>query len=142
MITPKAAGILYFHDGKILLIRRAAGAGDWPGHWALPGGGIEDGETPEVAAARESEEEVSRTPSVPLLYLWTCPNGFVTYGAKDGAFEPSFDGVGGDEHDSWGWFGLDELPSPLHPEFKRGLFDKLAEKMLVKGLKERQNAAG
>ncbi|QRE00513.1 adenosine (5')-pentaphospho-(5'')-adenosine pyrophosphohydrolase [Burkholderia phage BCSR129] len=142
MTTPKAAGILYLNDGKILLIRRSAGAGDWPGHWALPGGGIDDGETPEQAAVRESEEEVSRRPSAPLVHLWDCPNGFVTFGAKDGAFEPSFDGIGGDEHDAWGWFGLGELPNPLHPEFKKGLFNKIAEGILLKRLKEKANASG
>lgn len=42
----------------ILLTRRAAGLKRHGGQWALPGGRLDPGETPEAAALRELEEEV------------------------------------------------------------------------------------
>ncbi|MEC7205218.1 MAG: NUDIX domain-containing protein [Pseudomonadota bacterium] len=42
-------------DGKIFVGAR----NDLPGdHWQMPQGGIDEGETPEVAAFREMEEEI------------------------------------------------------------------------------------
>ncbi|WP_327307966.1 NUDIX hydrolase [Streptomyces sp. NBC_01298] len=42
--------------GRVLMIRRREREGKLL--WAFPGGGIEDGETPEQAAVRETSEEV------------------------------------------------------------------------------------
>ena len=42
----------------LLLTRRAAGLRSHAGQWALPGGRLDDGETPEQAALRELAEEV------------------------------------------------------------------------------------
>jgi 8-oxo-dGTP pyrophosphatase MutT (NUDIX family) len=42
----------------LLLTRRAAGLSSHAGQWAMPGGRIDDGETPEAAALRELVEEV------------------------------------------------------------------------------------
>jgi 8-oxo-dGTP pyrophosphatase MutT (NUDIX family) len=54
IIETSAGGVVYrWQDGRphILLIRDAYG------HWGLPKGHLEKGETPEVAALREVEEE-------------------------------------------------------------------------------------
>lgn len=40
-----------FHAGKVLVLKRKGG------FWEFPGGGVEFGEHPEHAAAREAEEE-------------------------------------------------------------------------------------
>lgn len=45
-------------DVGILLTRRAAGLRKHAGQWALPGGRIDEGESPEQAALRELQEEV------------------------------------------------------------------------------------
>lgn len=45
----------------ILLTKRAAGLRKHAGQWALPGGGIDPGESPEEAALRELQEEVGLT---------------------------------------------------------------------------------
>lgn len=45
-------------EGALLLTRRAATMRAHAGQWALPGGRIDDGETPEQAALRELHEEL------------------------------------------------------------------------------------
>ena len=50
------AGIVVFNiEGKVLLCRRKG----WPDAWQFPQGGINEGETIELAAARELAEETS-----------------------------------------------------------------------------------
>lgn len=49
------AGCLVVHDGRIVLIRRAVAPR--LGYWALPAGYVEDRESPEEAARRETREE-------------------------------------------------------------------------------------
>lgn len=64
---------LFEEDGetRALFIRRAATLGRDPGHVALPGGRVEDGEAPLAAALRESEEEIGLDPGLvePLALL-------------------------------------------------------------------------
>lgn len=54
----RAAGVLLIlqNTDKVLLLRRGPN-GDYPGTWATPAGGVEDGESPLDAARRELMEE-------------------------------------------------------------------------------------
>ena len=54
------AGV-FVRERRLLLSRRPAG-GAWPGLWELPGGKVEEGETPEEALVREWREELDVTP--------------------------------------------------------------------------------
>ena len=51
------AALIEDANGRVLLTRRAAG-GDFAGRWEFPGGKVDPGETPEVALARELDEEL------------------------------------------------------------------------------------
>lgn len=51
----KAVGAVCVRDGRLLLVRRARGAG--VGLWAVPGGHVEQGESLAAAALRELGEE-------------------------------------------------------------------------------------
>lgn len=53
------ATVIAYKDGKLLLLKRGEGAPWMPGKWDFPGGGVDEGETPKEAAAREALEEVN-----------------------------------------------------------------------------------
>ena len=55
--TRLAAYALILDAGNILLCRLSSVIPKWEGHWTLPGGGVEFGESPEQAMIREVEEE-------------------------------------------------------------------------------------
>lgn len=118
-----AAGVVFVApDGDVLMLRRARSEPNYGGHWALPGGKAEDGETPEVAADREVAEETGHKIAGPkkMLDRILTPNGFVftTYASPvDEKFVPKLDG----EHSGYAWASPDMLPQPLHPSVKRVL---------------------
>lgn len=53
--TPPIAAAVIVHDGKVLLVKRRIAEGKLS--WQFPAGAIEEGESPEAAAAREAHEE-------------------------------------------------------------------------------------
>lgn len=61
----RSAGIV-IKDGKVLLIHRFNKGDEY---WVFPGGGVEEGETPEQAAVREIDEEAMIS-VVPKKFLY------------------------------------------------------------------------
>ncbi len=64
------------NSAALILTRRAGGLKNHAGQWALPGGSIDPGESPEQAAFRELEEEVGL--SLPADQLLGYLDDFVT----------------------------------------------------------------
>lgn len=109
-----AAGIAYVCGDRVLMLMRGT-SGDHPSVWAWPGGKIEEGETPEQAAIRESTEEIGLTPEQPLRLLdWN--GGFTTFACD---VPEMFVPVLNDEHVGYVWVPLSTLNGPatlpLHP---------------------------
>ncbi len=102
-----AATVLVERNGKLLFIRRAIDPGR--GRWCFPGGYVDFGEDPAVAARRECREETGlEVGELALLDLAFDGRVIViTYRARipDGS-EPR----AADDADLAGWFGPDELP--------------------------------
>ena len=107
-----SAAVYAERDGQILLLKRAGG--ELSGAWYLPGGAVDEGETPEEAARRELLEEAGLTPSGPLILIGLTPmhvygtNSIqVTYACEcaDGEVAISH------EHSGWRWMAASEFRS-------------------------------
>lgn len=127
-MTKLAAGIVFVApDGDVLLLKRAKTEENYPGHWSLPGGKADDGETAEQAARREAQEEIGDHPDGDLRQVdhRTTPTGmsFHTFRQNvESKFTPTLNG----EHSEHVWASRDSLPKPLHPAVKDVLGNKMA----------------
>lgn len=113
---PARARAIILHDGNILMIFRRKEGKEY---WTLPGGGVEEGETPEEAVIREVMEETTIVVSVmkflhsdiedgeeKIYYLCAYQDGIPRLGngpeaekrAPDNVYEPQ-------------WVALDRLSS-------------------------------
>lgn len=107
---PGVAAAVIVRDGRVLLVRRRLAEGSLL--WQFPAGKIEDGETPEQAAVRETLEETSLTVRpIRLLGQRVHPatGRAMSYTACEVA---SGEAVVGDvdELDAVEWVGHDRLP--------------------------------
>lgn len=122
-----AAGVIFVApDGAVLLLCRSAQEKNYGGHWALPGGKGEEGETPWQIVCRETCEEIG--PGTEHAWLGeptvvdevVTPNGmvFTTFAQPVRyRFTPEIDA----EHCGYVWVKASELPAPMHPQVARVL---------------------
>jgi 8-oxo-dGTP pyrophosphatase MutT (NUDIX family) len=123
-----AAGIVFVApDGDVLLLKRAKSEANYPGHWSLPGGKADEGETAPQAARREAKEEIGDHPDGDLRQIdqRITPTGmqFHTFRQDvESKFTPTLNG----EHSEHVWAARDKLPKPLHPAVKDVLGTRMA----------------
>ena len=120
----KIGGIAIVSEGEVMMVRRAENAGKYPNYWAVPMGGVEEGETFREGAVRELKEEtmLDFNPK-DLVYLGTIKDGKYNRISKifkaemDGKPEPTLD----DEHSDWGYYDKDSLPRPFEDRMRQVL---------------------
>lgn len=132
---PRAVAILYNTQNQVLLmLRRKNGRA----YATLPGGGIEENETPPEACAREVLEEVNLVVEVgPQVAEWDNLNNhehyfLTTYVSGEMRLGDGPEGVrqSAENHYEPAWIALDNLAAVnLLPEQARELVQELAEKM-------------
>lgn len=109
-------GVMIFKDGKVLLSKRKGSHGS--GEYAFPGGHLEYMESFEDCARRETKEECGiKIQNIQFSFLANVdkypPAHYVHIGlqadwksGKPKILEP-------EKSESWGWYDLDNLPTPL-----------------------------
>lgn len=75
------------NEGEYLLCKMASDRGVFPGQWALPGGGMEPGETMETALRREISEELGKELSITEIKPWAFRDDVRTKTYPDGTTE-------------------------------------------------------
>ena len=126
----KAAGILVTSNGKCLLCKRNT-KGSLPGEWSVPAGGIEKGEEIPLAALREFYEETNLEIETPLYFVGVIKR-YNREGTKqtgvlylfqtdvDEELYPDLENAhDGHEHTECGYYGIDELPTPMGDTFRK-----------------------
>ena len=126
----KYGGIIVRCDNKVLLCKRN-NEGPLPGHWSCPAGSIEEGESPLLGAMREFYEETDfkliDEPEFCGLIKRTNRDGSKIKGEMycflydcDEEIQPNLTTAkDGDEHTECGYFGKNELPSPMTEQFNK-----------------------
>ncbi len=141
-MTQAAGTIFLTPDKKVLLLRRTSEATDHMGEWSFPGGHIEDGETPEEAARRESKEELGDSAPDGKLYEWTRTNkdgvDFTTFLQKvDEPFTPTLN----HEHDDFQWVELKDLQDyPEAPQQQTAPVEQLQKDVANVDIADRTDA--
>jgi 8-oxo-dGTP pyrophosphatase MutT (NUDIX family) len=118
-----AAGLVAQFGNLVLLGRRSRHCHALAGHWSMPCGMIDPGETPEQAAAREFFEEtgVKANKSINFLNDFEVSENkfFALYTIEiDDLIFPSSEAIDAIEHDEWGFFKINKnsLPNPMTKE--------------------------
>jgi len=114
-----AAGIAYIDpSGDVLLLKRSPDS-DHAGKWCFPGGHIDEGETAEQAARRESSEEIGRFPYGELEQIaQIVSDEGVDFTMFACSVDAKFNPVLNREHTDYAWVPVSKLPHNTHPGVK------------------------
>lgn len=124
MILPTFAGILLRHGSYYLFLKRSDKSRNWPLHWTIPGGKIEDGEDLITCALRETMEEVGVMIDPSDILSEITVDAHYIDGKKTAhiylvdTWEGMPDNLEPGLHDEYVWKTLDELPYPMIPHIR------------------------
>lgn len=127
--NPAFSGVLIKCKNKVLLCKRREDIPDTalPDYWSVPAGYVEPEEEIKQAAIRETLEETKielDVSSVKFLAAWPAHGGgvFYDYVAEiEEELEPTID----EEHSDWGYFSINDLPSPITKELQNDILTVL-----------------
>ena len=127
--NPAFSGVLIKCKNKVLLCKRREDIPDTalPDYWSVPAGYVEPEEEIKQAAIRETLEETKielDVSSVKFLAAWPAHGGgvFYDYVAEiEEELEPTID----EEHSDWGYFSINDLPSPITKELQNDILNVL-----------------
>ncbi|MBN1305070.1 MAG: NUDIX domain-containing protein [Anaerolineales bacterium] len=118
-----AAVLILDSQGRLLLMKRTDS-----GCWGPPGGAVEPGEVIEAAARREVREETSlQVSGLSLFGVFSGPELFYEYPNGDQVYNVTIVYVtqewqgqvqADEEHSTWRWFSMDEIPVDLSPPIR------------------------
>ena len=123
-------GIIVRCNNKVLLCKRNA-EGSLSGFWSCPAGSVEEGEDPKTGAIREFKEETDidldgKIEFVAMIKRYN-RDGTKVKGMMycyltdvDEEIYPDLNSAkDGDEHTECGYFGLNDIPSPMTGQFEK-----------------------
>jgi len=105
------------------LLQQRSGGVDYGGTWGIPGGATREGESPEMTARREAEEEIGQLPAyrVTGVEVQDC-GGAWKFHIVTADVDAPFLAFCVRETDATGWFTREEMRwLPLHPGFRNWL---------------------
>ena len=109
----KSCGCIVFNNGKVLVEESISG------FYGFPKGHIENGESEEECAIRETKEECNLDVSG-IKILTACDDvapdrHFVTITTIANSYSGEIKIMEPEKEDEWKWFDIDDLPSNLYP---------------------------
>lgn len=130
--NPAFSGVMIKCGNKVLLCKRREDIPNTalPEYWSVPAGYVEADEEIKTAAIRETFEETQielDATAVKFLSAYPAHGGrgvFYDYICEvDDEVEPVID----EEHSAWGYFGVDEIPTPITDEMRNDVMLALAD---------------
>jgi ADP-ribose pyrophosphatase YjhB (NUDIX family) len=123
-------GVIVRSNNKVLLCKRNV-KNSLGGYWSIPAGKIEKGESPKEGAYREFQEETNLQINDDIKFISTIKRhnrdgskvkGLLycfLFDSIDKIYPDLKNAIDGDEHTECGYFGKDELPSPMTEQFNK-----------------------
>lgn len=112
-LNSQAAGILFIWQNKILLLRRSAMISE-PFVWGIPGGKVEQNETPLEAAIRETIEETGSIPQFKIINKVIFRSNDFKYTTYVAHIDSVWPITLNWEHSAYNWFDINHLPENMH----------------------------
>ncbi len=127
-----AGALVYDASQNKFLVGLRSHSSSKPNTWSVFGGHIEDGENPRLTAFRELQEETGFKGFPKQSFLLSMSkdlNTDFTFYTYLFVITAPFNVKLNKEHTKYKWVSLDEMPTPMHPNFAKLMRDK---KVIVK----------